>query len=159
MSFRVGLGTDIHRLAEGLPLILGGVTVEHTHGLVGHSDADIVLHAITDALLGAVGLGDIGEWFPDTDPQWKGAASHQFVEAAVEQISKMGWKVVNLDCIIHAQQPKLLPYKEAIRTNLAQLLKVEESLVNVKAKTGEKVGPVGLQEAMEATVVVLLEQT
>ncbi|MCA9038924.1 MAG: 2-C-methyl-D-erythritol 2,4-cyclodiphosphate synthase [Planctomycetaceae bacterium] len=159
MSFRVGLGTDVHRLDSGLPLVLGGVSIEHTQGLVGHSDADIVLHAITDALLGAVGLGDIGEWFPDTDPQWKGAASEKFVEAAVEKLTSLGWRVVNLDCIIHAQQPKLLPYKEAIRANLARLLRVEENRVNVKAKTGEKVGPVGRQEAMEATVVVLVEQT
>ncbi|QDU79560.1 2-C-methyl-D-erythritol 2,4-cyclodiphosphate synthase [Polystyrenella longa] len=158
MSFRVGLGTDVHRLDTGLPLILGGIPIEHTHGLVGHSDADIVLHAITDALLGAVGLGDIGEWFPDTDPEWKGADSSKFVEAAVSELANQGWQVVNLDCIIHAQAPKLLPYKAEIRANLARLLRVEESQINVKAKTGEKVGPVGERQAMEATVVVLVQQ-
>ena len=158
MTFRVGLGTDVHRLDAGLPLILGGIPIEHTHGLVGHSDADILLHAITDALLGAVGLGDIGEWFPDTDPEWKGAASHHFVEAAVAKLEELGWSIVNLDCIIHAQQPKLLPYKAAIRTNLGKILGVEEDRINVKAKTGEKLGPVGRQEAMEATVVVLVER-
>jgi len=158
MSLRVGIGTDIHRLQADLPLILAGVTVDHTHGLVGHSDADIVLHAVTDALLGAAGLGDIGEWFPDTDPQWKGADSQLFLTETLKKLKSDGWNVGNLDVVIHAQQPKLSSFKPAMKQNLARLLEMSESQINVKAKTGEKVGPVGRGEAMEATVVALITQ-
>lgn len=159
MSFRVGLGTDIHRLQEGLPLLLAGVRIDHSHGLVGHSDADIVLHAVTDALLGAAGLGDIGEWFPDTDPQWKGADSSLFLTETVKALREGNWAIGNLDIVIHAQKPKLLHYKPTMKQNLSRWLQIEESSINLKAKTGEQVGPVGRGEAMEASVIALIYQT
>ena len=153
------MGHDTHRLAKGRQLILGGVTIEFELGLDGHSDADVVLHAITDALLGAAGLGDIGDWFPNTDPQWFDADSSIFVRKAVEAVRGRGWRVVNLDCTISAQEPKLSPYKAKIRDRLAELLEVSIEAVNVKAKTGEKVGPIGRMEAISADAVVLLEST
>ncbi len=156
MEVRVGLGHDRHRLCPGRPLILGGVRIEHELGLEGHSDADVLLHAITDALLGALGLGDIGEWFPNTDPQWQGADSVIFLQAATQEIRNRGWKIGNLDCTIHAERPKLSPLKPAIRARLAELLAIAEDRINVKAKTGERVGPVGRQEAIDADAVVLL---
>jgi 2-C-methyl-D-erythritol 2,4-cyclodiphosphate synthase len=155
-EYRVGLGHDTHRLVTGRPLVLGGLTIPHDKGLDGHSDADVLLHAITDALLGALALGDIGEWFPNTDPRWQGAASHIFVEEAVAEIGRRGWQVVNLDCTVHAERPKLSIYKKELAGNIAKLLGVDVSCVNVKAKTGEKVGPVGTGEAMMADAVVLL---
>lgn len=156
MAFRVGLGHDIHRLVEGRPLILGGVSIDFDRGLDGHSDADVLLHAITDALLGALGLGDIGEWFPNDDPQWKDADSVRFVTEAINAARERGWELVNLDCTIWAERPKLTPYKPRIRQRLAELLDIEENCINVKAKSGEKVGPVGRQEAMVADAAVLL---
>ncbi|GAB4143160.1 MAG: 2-C-methyl-D-erythritol 2,4-cyclodiphosphate synthase [Planctomycetaceae bacterium] len=156
VAFRVGLGHDIHRLVEGRPLILGGVSIDFDRGLDGHSDADVLLHAITDALLGALGLGDIGEWFPNDDPQWKDADSVRFVTEAINAARERGWELVNLDCTIWAERPKLTPYKPRIRQRLAELLDIEENCINVKAKSGEKVGPVGRQEAMVADAVVLL---
>jgi len=155
-TIRVGLGQDAHRLIVGPPLILGGVEIPSAKGLEGHSDADVLLHAVTDALLGAAGLGDIGEWFPNSDPQWKGAASEAFVIEAVREIHQRGWGITNLDCTISAEQPKLTPHKPAIREKLAELLQLDESRVNVKAKTGELVGPVGRGEAMTAEAIVLL---
>ncbi|MDA0833345.1 MAG: 2-C-methyl-D-erythritol 2,4-cyclodiphosphate synthase, partial [Planctomycetota bacterium] len=113
-EFRIGSGHDTHRFGSKKPLILGGVTIPHDHGLVGHSDADVLLHAITDALLGACGLGDIGEWFPDTDPQWKGIDSARLLESACREVKKRGWQIANLDCTIHAERPKLSPVKPAI---------------------------------------------
>lgn len=158
-QYRVGLGHDTHRLVPGRPLILGGVVIEHASGLFGHSDADILLHALTDALLGAAGLGDIGEAFPDTDPQYRGADSAQFVSFALEQVRQRGWEPVNVDCTLFAQQPKLSPYKLHIQARLAQLLHLPPDAVNVKAKTGEHVGPIGREEAMSADAIVLLQRT
>lgn len=155
---RVGLGHDTHRLVEGRPLILGGVTVEHDKGLYGHSDADVVLHAVTDALLGAAGLGDIGDAYPDTDPAWKDADSQIFLSETLQNLNQRGWKPVNLDVIIFAQEPKLGPIKAEIRQSLATQLGLSPDLVNVKAKTGEKVGPIGRGEAISCQAIVLLEQ-
>lgn len=155
---RVGIGHDTHRLVGGRPLILGGVRIEHDHGLSGHSDADVVLHAITDALLGAAGLGDIGEAFPDTDPRWRDADSSLFVRSAMERLDKLGFRPVNLDVIIFAQEPKLGPIKEQMRGRLADLLGLPREAVNVKAKTGESVGHIGRREAIACQAVVLIAQ-
>ena len=155
---RVGIGHDTHRLEAGRPLILGGVRVEHARGLAGHSDADVVLHALTDALLGAAGLGDIGDAYPDTDPAYKDCDSSRFVRETLARLNRDGWRIVNLDVIIFAQEPKLGPVKAAIRRSLAGLLSVEESAVNVKAKTGEKVGHIGRAEAIGCQVVVLIDK-
>ncbi len=157
-NLRVGIGHDTHRLDEGRPLILGGLRIAHPRGLVGHSDADVVCHAVADAILGAAGLGDIGEHYPDTDPQWRGLDSTKLLAEVVDQVERAGWRVVNCDVIIHAQEPKLSPHKPAIRANLARLLRVAETAVNVKAKTGEHVGPVGRGEAIVSEVVVLISQ-
>ena len=155
---RVGSGHDTHRLAEGYPLILGGVRIDHPKGLVGHSDADAVLHAVTDALLGAAGLGDIGDAYPDTDPAWKGADSRLFLVGALEKLNQLGWRPVNLDVTVFAQEPKLGPVKAAIRANLAALVGLPADAVNVKAKTGEKVGHVGRGEAIGCHAVVLIQK-
>jgi 2-C-methyl-D-erythritol 2,4-cyclodiphosphate synthase len=154
---RVGIGHDTHRLAEGRPLVLGGVRIEHPRGLVGHSDADVVMHALTDALLGAAGLGDIGDAYPDTNPAYKDCDSSLFVKETVAKLNRGGWRIVNVDVIIFAQEPKLGPTKESIRRNLARLLGLELSAVNVKAKTGEKVGAIGRAEAMSCQAVALIE--
>jgi 2-C-methyl-D-erythritol 2,4-cyclodiphosphate synthase len=156
-NVRVGIGHDTHRLGEGRPLFLGGLRIEHPRGLVGHSDADVVCHAVADALLGAAGLGDIGEHYPDTDPQWRGLDSTRLLADVVGQIDQKGWKVVNCDVVIHAEEPKLGAHKGTIRANLARLLKVGQAAVNVKAKTGEHVGPVGRGEAIVCQAVVLIE--
>ena len=153
---RVGIGHDTHRLVEGRPLILGGVVIEHPRGLMGHSDADVVLHAVADALLGAAALGDIGEHFPDTDPKWKGLDGGRLLADVVALVSEAGWSVGNCDVVIHAQGPKLTPHKPLIRDNIARHLRVAPSVVNVKAKTGEHVGPIGLGEAIACEVVGLL---
>ncbi len=155
-EYRIGLGHDRHRLVAGRKLLLGGIEVPFELGLDGHSDADVLLHAITDALLGAAGLGDIGDWFPNTDEKWAGADSTVFLQAALAAIQDRGWQVVNLDCTIHAERPKLSAHKFTIKANVARLLGVPEDHVNVKAKTGEKVGPVGRLEAIDADAVVLL---
>lgn len=154
---RIGIGHDTHRLGPGGSLLLGGVTIPHDQSLIGHSDADVLLHAVTDALLGAAALGDIGELFPDTDPANRGRDSAEMLSAARRQVQQAGWRVVNIDCIIFAQRPKILPYKEAIRRRLAELLEIEPACVGLKAKTGELVGPVGREEAMMAQTVVLIE--
>lgn len=158
MSFRVGIGHDTHRLVEGRPLLLGGVLIPHDKGLLGHSDADVVLHALADALLGAAGLGDIGEYFPDTDPLWKDLDSGRLLSEVVQRVRGEGWELVNCDLVIHAQEPKLSPYKPALRSKIASLLEVGPERVNVKAKTGERVGPVGLGEAIVCQAVVLLQR-
>lgn len=158
-GLRIGMGHDRHRLVPGRPLILGGITIPHEAGLDGHSDADVLLHAITDAILGAAALGDIGEWFPNTDSQWANADSALFLHHAVHEIRQRGWEIANLDCTIHAERPKLSPYKRQIADHVAQLLGIKEDLVNVKAKTGERVGPIGRQEAIDADAVVLLVST
>ena len=155
---RVGIGHDTHRLVEGRPLILGGVAIAHPRGLAGHSDADVVLHALTDALLGAAGLGDIGDAYPDTDPAYKDCASSVFVRETVERLRKDRWRVVNVDVIIFAQQPKLGPVKSAIRRRLAELLDLPPDAVNIKAKTGEHVGTIGRGEAIACQAIVLIER-
>jgi 2-C-methyl-D-erythritol 2,4-cyclodiphosphate synthase len=154
---RVGIGHDTHRLVEGRPLILGGLRIEHPLGLAGHSDADVVCHAVADALLGAAALGDIGEHYPDTDPQWRDLDSARLLAEVVDRVGREGWRPVNCDVIVHAQAPKLGPHKATIRANLARLLGLSETAVNVKAKTGEHVGPVGRAEAIACHAVVLLE--
>jgi 2-C-methyl-D-erythritol 2,4-cyclodiphosphate synthase len=155
LPYRVGLGHDRHRLVRGRPLILGGVPIEFELGLDGHSDADVLLHAVTDALLGSVGAGDIGELFPSSDPRWKDANSTVFLEAALTEVRRRGYEIGNLDCTIHAQRPKLSAYKETIACRLAELMGVRRDQVNVKAKTGEHVGPVGRGEAIDADAVVI----
>jgi len=157
MNIRIGEGWDVHALVEGRPLVLGGITIPHTHGLLGHSDADALLHAITDALLGAAGLGDIGRHFPDTDERFKGADSAVLLAEALKRVNGAGWRLVNLDSTIVAQAPKLAPHMPAMRARVAQVLGVEEDCVNIKAKTAEKMGPVGRKEAIEARAVVLLQ--
>lgn len=155
---RVGIGHDTHRLAEGRALVLGGVRVEHPRGLVGHSDADVVLHAVTDALLGAAGLGDIGDVYPDTDPAWAGADSRLFLTETLARLNRAGWRIVNVDVIVFAQEPKLGPIKAALRASLAGLLGLELGAVNVKAKTGERVGHIGRAEAIGCQAIALIDQ-
>jgi 2-C-methyl-D-erythritol 2,4-cyclodiphosphate synthase len=155
-NLRIGEGWDIHRLVPGRPLVLGGVTIPHTHGLLGHSDADALLHAITDALLGAAGLGDIGRHFPDTDERFKGANSLKLLAEAVRYIGSAGYQIVNVDTTIVAQGPKMAPHIPLMCERIATALLVERAQVNVKAKTAEKVGPVGEGQAIEARAVCLL---
>jgi 2-C-methyl-D-erythritol 2,4-cyclodiphosphate synthase len=154
--YRVGLGHDTHRLESGRTLIIGGVSIPHDMGPVAHSDGDVLLHAITDALLGAAGLGDIGEWFPDSDPQYAGADSGDLLRRVVTELHSRGWRIVNLDCTVFAQRPKLSTHKPAMAARIAELLAVDAEWVNIKAKTGEKVGPIGREEAIAADAVVLL---
>lgn len=155
-SFRVGIGHDTHRLVPGRPLILCGVRIDHPRGLDGHSDADVGLHALTDALLGAAGLGDIGDAFPNTNPAWKDADSTLFLRSALDRVNRLGLCPVNVDLILFAQEPKLGPLKEAMRQRLSQLLGLPASQVNVKAKTGEHVGHIGRGEAIACQAIVLL---
>ncbi len=158
MNLRIGEGWDVHALVPGRPLILGGVQVAHTHGLLGHSDADVLLHAITDAVFGAAGLGDIGRHFPDTDAQFKGADSSVLLAQAMQKVRAQGWTLVNVDSTIVAQAPKLAPHMQAIQASVAKALGVRLEQVNVKAKTAEKLGPVGMGQSMEARAVVLLHK-
>ncbi len=153
---RIGEGWDVHALVPGRALVLGGVTIAHTHGLAGHSDADALLHAITDALLGAAALGDIGRHFPDTDPAYAGADSARLLSAALHRVHDAGWQVVNVDSTVVAEAPKLAPHIPAMRARIAALLEVALDAVNVKAKTAEKMGPVGEGRAIEARAVCLL---
>lgn len=154
--FRIGEGWDVHALVEGRPLILGGVTIAHTHGLLGHSDADVLLHAITDALLGAAGLGDIGRHFPDTDAAYKGADSWVLLQKAGDLVRQAGFSIGNIDSTVVAQAPKLAPHIPAMCERIAQALRVQVGQVNVKAKTAEKMGPVGLGQSMEARAIALI---
>ena len=156
MNFRIGEGWDVHALVPGRKLILGGVEVPHTLGLLGHSDADVLLHAITDALFGAAALGDIGRHFSDTDPRFKGADSALLLEEAGRRVRAKGFEIGNIDSTIVAQAPKLAPHIDAMRQRIAAVLALDVEQVNVKAKTAEKMGPVGLQQAMEARAVALL---
>jgi 2-C-methyl-D-erythritol 2,4-cyclodiphosphate synthase len=153
---RIGEGWDTHQLVTGRPLILGGVTIPHTHGLLGHSDADALAHAITDALLGAAALGDIGKLFPDTAAEFKGADSMVLLAEACRRVREAGWQLVNVDATIVAQAPKMALHIPAMRERLAEVLGVEAGRVNVKAKTAEKMGPVGEGRAIEARAVCLL---
>jgi 2-C-methyl-D-erythritol 2,4-cyclodiphosphate synthase len=155
---RIGLGHDTHRLGPGDTLVLGGVRIPHDRAAIGHSDADVLLHAITDALLGAAALGDIGELFPDTDPANRGRDSADMLRRAHAKVADAGWRVVNLDCVIFAQRPKILPHRLAIRKRIAEILGVDESVVWLKAKTGEGVGPIGEELAIGAECVVLIER-
>jgi 2-C-methyl-D-erythritol 2,4-cyclodiphosphate synthase len=156
--FRIGQGYDVHKLVEGRPLILGGVTIPFEKGLLGHSDADALLHAITDALLGAAGLGDIGRHFPDTAAEFKGADSRVLLRAAYARVQSAGWKVVNVDSTLIAQAPKLAPHINAMCATIAADLGLPTDAVNVKGKTNEKLGYLGRQEAIEAQAVCLIEK-
>ena len=156
MNIRIGQGYDVHRLVEGRPLILGGVTIPHSKGLLGHSDADALLHAITDALLGAAALGDIGKLFPDTAAEHKDADSRRLLREAYQAVQRAGWRVVNVDSTVIAQQPKLRPHIDAMRANIAADLELPLECVNIKGKTNEKLGYLGREEAIEAQAVVLL---
>ena len=153
---RVGIGHDTHRLRPGGPIRLGGIDIPSDSEMVGHSDADVLLHAVTDALLGAAGLGDIGEMFPDTAAENRGRDSAEMLRVAKRAITVAGWEIANLDCIVHAERPKLGPLKQVIRGRLAEILEIAPEQVSVKAKTGERVGPVGRQEAIEAQCVASL---
>lgn len=157
-DIRVGEGWDVHQLVAGRRLILGGVEVPHVTGLLGHSDADVLLHAITDALLGGAGLGDIGRHFPDTDAQFRGADSAVLLAEAARRVRAEGWQIGNVDSTVIAQAPKLAPHIPAMRERIAQTLGIAGEQVNVKAKTAEKLGPVGEGRAMEARAVVLLHR-
>ena len=156
MSLRIGEGWDVHALVAGRPLVLGGVTVPFHLGLLGHSDADVLLHAITDALLGAAALGDIGRHFPDTDAAFQGADSMVLLVEAARRVHAAGWAIGNIDSTVIAQAPKLMPHIPAMCARIAEGLGLALDQVNVKAKTAEKLGPVGLGQAMEARAVVLL---
>lgn len=156
MNIRVGQGYDVHQLVEGRDLILGGVNIPFEKGLLGHSDADALLHAITDALLGAAGLGDIGSHFPDTAAEFKDADSRVLLREAYQSVQELGWKVVNIDTTVIAQKPKLAPHIPAMRANIAADLGLPENCVNIKGKTNEKLGYLGRMEAIEAQAAVLL---
>jgi len=153
---RVGLGHDTHRLEPGTALVLGGIAIEHDRRAVGHSDADVLLHAITDAILGAAAIGDIGELFPDTDPANRGRDSADMLRAAMDRVRAAGWRIENLDCVIFAQRPKILPHRQAIRQRIAEVLGIDVDAVWLKAKTGEGVGPIGKEEAIGAECVALI---
>ena len=155
---RIGHGYDVHKLVEGRDLIIGGVKIEHTLGLLGHSDADVLLHAVSDALLGAAGLGDIGKHFPDTDPQYKGADSLKLLEIVAQRVREAGYRVSNIDVTMIAQKPKLRPYIEQMERNIAGAVGVDVSRINVKATTEEKLGFTGEELGMACHAVCLLEE-
>ncbi|MCA2554414.1 MAG: 2-C-methyl-D-erythritol 2,4-cyclodiphosphate synthase [Microcystis sp. M04BS1] len=156
MNIRIGNGYDIHRLVTGRPLILGGVEIAHTVGLLGHSDADVLTHAIMDAMLGALSLGDIGHYFPPTDPQWQGANSLKLLEQVNQLIIDKGWQINNIDSVIVAEKPKMKPHLNAMRTKLAATLNINPEQVGIKATTNEQLGPVGREEGIAVYAVVLL---
>ena len=153
---RVGLGYDVHALVPGRPLKLGGVQIESTHGLLGHSDADVLLHAITDAILGAAGLGDIGRLFPDSDARHKGADSLELLRVAAEKVRAAGWTVANVDAVVIAQRPKIAPHVAAMRARIASALGVDETAIGIKGKTTEHLGFTGRGEGIAAQAVALL---
>jgi 2-C-methyl-D-erythritol 2,4-cyclodiphosphate synthase len=155
-ALRIGEGWDIHALVPGRPLVLGGVVIPHDKGLLGHSDADALLHALTDAVLGAAALGDIGRHFPDTDPAYRGADSAVLLERAALRVREAGWEIVNVDATVVAQAPRLAPHIPAMCARIAQVLGLSAAAVNVKAKTAERMGPVGAEQAIEARAVCLL---
>jgi 2-C-methyl-D-erythritol 2,4-cyclodiphosphate synthase len=156
MNIRIGNGYDIHRLVTGRPLILGGVEIAHTVGLLGHSDADVLTHAIMDAMLGALSLGDIGHYFPPTDPQWQGANSLKLLEQVNQLIIDKGWQINNIDSVIVAEKPKMKSHLSAMRTKLAETLNINPEQVGIKATTNEQLGPVGREEGIAVYAVVLL---
>ena len=155
-EWRVGIGYDIHRLVDGRPLILGGVSIDFPQGLLGHSDGDVVLHAVADALLGAAGLPDIGDLFPDTDPAYDGADSRTLLAEVVRKVAAAGFRPNNIDCIVHAERPKLSEFKEPMARSIAQVVGLEPGAVNVKAKTNEGLGPLGSAEGIACTVTASL---
>jgi 2-C-methyl-D-erythritol 2,4-cyclodiphosphate synthase len=155
-TIRVGQGFDLHALVPGRRLVLGGVAIEHERGLLGHSDADVLLHAITDALLGAAGLGDIGRMFPDSDPRYRDADSRTLLVEVMQRVGQDGWRVANVDGTVLAEQPRIAPHVEAIRTSIAALLQVDRAQINVKGKTTERLGSIGRGEAIAASAIVLL---
>lgn len=155
-SGRIGTGYDIHRLVEGRRLVLGGVEIPFEKGLLGHSDSDVLIHAICDALLGAAALGDIGTHFPDSDPRWAGASSLEFLARVVEMVTEKGYRVANIDATVIAERPKLRPYLQAMREKLASVLQIDVDQVNIKAKTNEGLESVGRGEAMAAQSVALI---
>ena len=155
---RVGLGYDLHRLVEDRKLFLGGVEFDFSKGEDGHSDGDVLLHAVTDALLGASGLGDIGSYFPPEDEKWKDADSKLLLQKVWNDVRNEGWKIVNIDCVIKLEKPKFLPKRQEVINSIAQILEIESSNVFVKAKTGEKLPPIGTSQAVEAEAVCLLEK-
>jgi len=154
--YKIGLGYDSHRFEPAAALVLGGIRIEHQCGLAGHSDADAVLHALTDAILGALAAGDIGECFPDNDPRWRDADSSRFVEFAVELAGRQGYRVQNCDVVILAEEPRLGPHKPQMQARIAELLGVAQDAVSVKAKTNEKMGFIGRREGIAAMAVVML---
>ncbi len=156
MNIRIGNGYDIHQLVADRPLILGGVTIPHTLGLLGHSDADVLTHAIMDALLGALAMGDIGHYFPPSDPKWKGADSLLLLKQVLSLIESQGWNIGNIDSTIVAEQPKLKPHLKSMRSTLAQTMAIEMDQISIKATTNEKLGPPGREEGICAYAVVLL---
>jgi len=156
---RIGVGYDLHRLEPGRPLVIGGVRIPHEMGLIGHSDADVLCHAITDAILGACAQGDIGRHFPDTDPKWKDADSIDLLTRAVEIVRQAGFSVSNVDAVVIAEQPKIFPYIERMRQTLADAMGIDVSAVSVKGKTNEKVGALGHNEAIAVHAVALLNET
>ncbi|XP_077248244.1 isoprenoid F [Tasmannia lanceolata] len=156
LPFRIGHGFDLHRLEPGYPLIIGGINIPHDRGCEAHSDGDVLLHCVVDAILGALGLPDIGQIFPDTDPKWRGAASSIFMKEAVKLMHEAGYELGNLDATLILQRPKLSPHKESIRANLCELLGADPSVVNLKAKTHEKVDSLGENRSIAAHTVVLL---
>ena len=155
---RVGLGYDLHRLVEGRKLILGGVEIPFEKGEDGHSDGDVLLHAITDAVLGASGLGDIGSFFPPEDDKWKDADSAFLLSNVLEEVYKEGWKIENLDCVIKLEKPKFIPFRNDVIKSIAKICNIQDSQVFVKAKTGEKLGDVGRGDAIEAMCSCLLSK-
>ncbi|HUG71903.1 MAG TPA: 2-C-methyl-D-erythritol 2,4-cyclodiphosphate synthase [Steroidobacteraceae bacterium] len=157
MTFRIGSGFDVHAFGPGDHVMLGGVRLPAQRGVIAHSDGDVLLHALTDALLGAAGLGDIGQHFPDSDPRWKGAASVQFVRHAVVLLTAHGWQVVNADLTLLGETPRIAAHRDAIRDSIAQALGIDSGVVNLKATTTEKLGFLGRAEGLAAQAVVLLE--
>jgi 2-C-methyl-D-erythritol 2,4-cyclodiphosphate synthase len=156
MTMRIGCGYDVHALVAGRPLVLGGVTIAHPRGLDGHSDADVLLHAICDALLGALALGDLGAHFPDTDPRWRGADSRALLREVFRKVAELGWDIGNLDATVIAQAPRLAPHVEAMRANVAADLGCDPSRISIKATTTERLGFAGREEGIAAEAVVLL---
>ncbi|MDR1479745.1 MAG: 2-C-methyl-D-erythritol 2,4-cyclodiphosphate synthase [Planctomycetaceae bacterium] len=153
---RVGVGHDTHCFCAGTSIIIGGVCIEYSQSLSGHSDADVLLHALSDALLGAAGLGDIGEMFPDTDPANRGIDSAIILKSICEKIYSEGWRIMNIDTIIFAEKPKMSPHKEKIKNRIAEITSIKPTQINIKAKTGEKVGIIGREEAISAECVALI---
>lgn len=158
MEPRIGIGYDIHRLVDGRKLFVGGVEIPYIQGLLGHSDADVLLHAICDALLGAAGEGDIGEHFPDTDPRYGGISSRELLKTVCELVRKKGFLIANIDTVVIAQEPKLFPFKKQMQEAIAGILNIKEDCVNIKAKTNEGLGEIGRKEAIAAYAVVIISK-